>query len=64
MPREQERTQLSRRGHRGEKHVVERGGLQAGACKGPEARACWGEAQDGRSRGKGGGREEQAEVVQ
>lgn len=41
---------------RGEKHVVERGGLQAGACKGPKARACWCQGQDARSRVKGGGR--------
>lgn len=53
----------AQRGHRGEKHVVDRGGLQAGACKGPEARACQCQAQDGRSQGEGGGREEQADVV-
>ena len=40
------------RGHRGEKRVVDRGGLQAGACKGPEARACWCQAQGGRSQGR------------
>lgn len=66
IPRRENRREghsSAQRGHRGGKHAVNRGGLQAGACKGPEARACWCQAQDGRSQGKGGGREEQAEVV-
>lgn len=62
MPREQERrTGLSPEGTPGRQACCRERRASARSVKGPEARACWCEAQHGGSRGKGGGREEQAE---
>ena len=65
MPGEQERrTGLSPEGTPGRQACCRERRASGRSVKGPEARACWCEAQDGGSRGKGGGREEQAGVVQ